>query len=142
VPLRLVPEAALPDVLLPAARFTAAAGGHGARALPALPLRLRHLLAPAPLPPALLGRAAEARALPCWPRSAGPGCSVRAAARERAAVCRRLTHGPRLRIYVAVLLGTPTALLSIPTQCPWCRRRRTLERLRCSLHAGCVRGAS
>jgi hypothetical protein len=78
VPLRLVPEAALPDVLLPAARFTAAAGGHGARALPALPLRLRHLLAPAPLPPALLGRAAEARRCPAgpalWARGLGLSC--------------------------------------------------------------------
>lgn len=59
VPLRLAPAAALPDVLLPTARFTDAAGAHGAAKLAPLPLRLAHLLTPAPLPRSLAGRSAE-----------------------------------------------------------------------------------
>ena len=59
VPLRLAPAAALPDVLLPTARFTDAAGAHGCAKLAPLPLRLAHLLTPAPLPQSLAGRSAE-----------------------------------------------------------------------------------
>lgn len=59
VPLRLAPAAALPDVLLPTARFTDAAGAHGSAKLAPLPLRLAHLLTPAPLPQSLAGRSAE-----------------------------------------------------------------------------------
>ena len=59
VPLRLAPVAALPDVLLPTARFTDAAGAHGAVKPAPLPLRLAHLLTPVPLPRSLAGRSAE-----------------------------------------------------------------------------------
>ncbi|KAK9824969.1 hypothetical protein WJX81_000094 [Elliptochloris bilobata] len=59
VPLRLAPEAALPDMLLPTARFTDAAGRHGAAKLAPLALRLAHLLTPAPLPRSLAGRSDE-----------------------------------------------------------------------------------
>ena len=59
VPLRLAPAAALPDALLPTARFTDAAGVHGVAKLAPLALRLAHLLTPAPLPQSLAGRSAE-----------------------------------------------------------------------------------